>query len=210
MQAFARLLTPNWMNLVINAGKFNKLTTFSGQVMRSDQYIFVSQSLIDQDRKVFLCPFLGIFRAHLWKHFRALSGTRKRILRWSTWHQAVQTFGAISYLEIPYRLICCIGAQYFITNFNILIGVASMKSPCVVFCTKLFHFLGCFIVQTSMQCDYNHVAFQNELQVTCDPCLFHFCVLVPRWLVTFSSACFSVTWCQCEYFGAAVTSHYVW
>ena len=62
MQAFARLLTPNWMNLVINAGKFIKLTTFSGQVMRSDEYIFVSQSLNDQARKVF---FAVLYRAFL-------------------------------------------------------------------------------------------------------------------------------------------------
>ena len=37
-------------------------TTFSGQVMRSDEYIFVSQSLNDQARKVF---FAVLYRAFL-------------------------------------------------------------------------------------------------------------------------------------------------
>ena len=57
-----------------------------------------------------------------------------------------------------------------------------------------------------MQCDYNHVAFQNELQVNFDLFLFLFCALVPHCLVTFGCACFSVirAWWQCEYFGAAM------
>ena len=122
-------------------GSSNKLTTFSGQVTRSDEYIFVSQSLIDQDKTVFfavlyrafselICGNLQSFVGNREKNFTMVNVTSDSPDIWCNFLPGNSLPPDLLYLNAT------------LAKFNIVIEVACVKSPCAVF----HFFLVCFIV----------------------------------------------------------------
>ena len=131
MQAFARLLTPNWMNIVIKCWEVQTNWQFEidKQWEAINTYLLVNhwfeqenlQGSVRNREKNFTMVNVTSGSPDIWCNF--LPGN-----------------------SLPPDLL---SLNATLTNFNILIEVACVKSPCAVF----HFFLGRFIVQCSYQCN---------------------------------------------------------